>query len=156
MENCNNSSIVPQSDLTEKNTPKEYSEINICSPQGRIGRVRYLVYSSGLLFLSILFYGMGVFTGGLTWIIILLFFVPWQFFIIIQRIHDINESGWWLLLIFFPYLNVLFLLSLLIIPGSNGSNEFGRKAPPNTKRERAAFFPSLLFILFINLYMMGK
>jgi uncharacterized membrane protein YhaH (DUF805 family) len=96
---------------------------------------------------------MGLFTGGLTWLLILVFLVPWQIFLYIQRIHDFNQSGWWVLLIFFPYLGVLFLLLLLIIPGTNGSNKFGSKTPPNTQIELAALFPSL-FIFAIELDMM--
>jgi len=146
MENNNNPYQKPQSESEEKNTLQEYSEINIFSSQGRIGRFRYLAYSVILLFLYILFSLMGIFTGGLTWLWIVFFLIPWQLFIIIQRIHDLNNSGWWLLFMFIPYINLLFGLLLLILPGTNGSNKFGLQPPPNTNKDIGNFFLSLFFI----------
>ncbi|MBC8952167.1 DUF805 domain-containing protein [Xenorhabdus sp. PB62.4] len=42
----------------------------------------------------------------------------------VRRLHDINRSGWWFLLIFVPLLNiVLFVFTLL--EGTQGDNEYG-------------------------------
>lgn len=46
-----------------------------------------------------------------------------------RRLHDIDRSGWWLLVAFIPLLGVLLLLYWVTRPGTSGSNRFG--APPS-------------------------
>ncbi|MBN2173784.1 MAG: gliding motility-associated ABC transporter substrate-binding protein GldG [Bacteroidales bacterium] len=43
----------------------------------------------------------------------------------IRRLHDINSSGWFVLLLLVPIINVLFDLLILFIPGSKGQNKYG-------------------------------
>ncbi len=43
----------------------------------------------------------------------------------IRRLHDIGKSGWWLLLVFIPFVNLLFVLALFLIKGTDGPNQFG-------------------------------
>ena len=44
----------------------------------------------------------------------------------VRRIHDINKSGWWILLISIPIVG-FYVLFLLISEGSKGKNRFGSK-----------------------------
>ena len=42
-----------------------------------------------------------------------------------QRFRDIGISGWWVLLLFVPYINLVMGLFLLFVPGTKGANRFG-------------------------------
>ncbi|MEA2491566.1 MAG: hypothetical protein QOH21_3358, partial [Acidobacteriota bacterium] len=46
----------------------------------------------------------------------------------IQRSHDFNMSGWISLLALVPLVNLMFWF----IPGTDGTNRFGAKTPPNS------------------------
>ncbi|WP_312953066.1 DUF805 domain-containing protein [Superficieibacter sp.] len=50
----------------------------------------------------------------------------------IRRLHDLNWSGWWTILIIllgmFPLGSILLTLTLSLLPGTQGMNRFG--APP--------------------------
>lgn len=47
----------------------------------------------------------------------------------IRRLHDLNWSGWWVILILLldqlPLGGILFTLTLSLLPGSKGENRFG-------------------------------
>jgi uncharacterized membrane protein YhaH (DUF805 family) len=43
----------------------------------------------------------------------------------VRRLHDTNSSGWWLLLLFIPYVGSFIMLVWFCIPGTKGSNRFG-------------------------------
>jgi uncharacterized membrane protein YhaH (DUF805 family) len=47
---------------------------------------------------------------------------------LVRRFHDRNKSGWRVLLVMIPFLNLLFAFELFFLPGDRISNEFG--APP--------------------------
>ncbi|MGQ4660495.1 DUF805 domain-containing protein [Lysobacter sp. F6437] len=43
----------------------------------------------------------------------------------VRRLHDIDKSGWWLLLIFIPLIGAIVLLVFAVMEGTRGSNRFG-------------------------------
>lgn len=43
----------------------------------------------------------------------------------IRRLHDIGYSGWYSLLKFIPFVNLFFIIGMIIIPGEKSSNRFG-------------------------------
>ena len=43
----------------------------------------------------------------------------------VRRLHDSDRSGWWLLIIFIPFVGALVLLVFMIIGGTHGPNRFG-------------------------------
>ena len=47
----------------------------------------------------------------------------------VRRLHDINKSGWWILIILIPFIGRIILLVWLCSDGTNGINKYG----PNTK-----------------------
>jgi uncharacterized membrane protein YhaH (DUF805 family) len=51
----------------------------------------------------------------------------------IRRLHDLDGSGWWVLLTLVPLVNLLFFLYLLLKAGTPGPNRFG------PQRETAAW-----------------
>jgi uncharacterized membrane protein YhaH (DUF805 family) len=117
-----------------------YSELKYFSTKGRIGRLRYLAYSTGssliIMFVLGLVMGMlGAVGGGALGLIGTLVslvaypFIIWFAFICaIKRCHDANLSGWWSLGMFIPIANFAFFF----MPGTKGSNKFGPPPPPNT------------------------
>jgi uncharacterized membrane protein YhaH (DUF805 family) len=44
---------------------------------------------------------------------------------VLSRFHDIGWAGWTLVLMFVPFVNVLALLFLAIVPGQKGTNAYG-------------------------------
>jgi uncharacterized membrane protein YhaH (DUF805 family) len=51
----------------------------------------------------------------------------------VRRLHDIDYSGWWILIIVIPVLGALALLVFYCLAGSEGDNRFGPPAssPPS-------------------------
>ena len=47
----------------------------------------------------------------------------------VRRLHDIDRSGWWMLLIFLPGIGAIILLIMALIDSTPGDNEYG----PNPK-----------------------
>ena len=43
----------------------------------------------------------------------------------IRRFHDLDKSGWFVLLLFVPLLNVAVILYLIVCKGTDGENQFG-------------------------------
>mgnify|MGYP000573615578 CR=1 FL=1 len=43
----------------------------------------------------------------------------------VRRLHDIDRSGWWLLISFVPLIGALLLLYWYVQPGTPGANRFG-------------------------------
>ena len=43
----------------------------------------------------------------------------------IRRLHDINKSGWWLLLCLIPLIGQIWLIILYATPGDVGENKYG-------------------------------
>lgn len=126
---------VPRSNV-DHHVEGDYSEVNVFSIKGRIGRLRYLGYSIGYSLLIYLVFGVlaaimagmgfpkamwGVF--GVAYLGVIVF----GFMLTIQRAHDFNTTGWITLLALVPFVNLMFLF----IPGTDGENRFGKKTPPN-------------------------
>ena len=56
------------------------------------------------------------------------FFIP-GITVAVRRLHDTGRTGWWLLLVFLPFIGHIILLIFYIIDSEPGSNEYG----PNPK-----------------------
>ena len=75
--------------------------LNIFSPAGRIGRIRFLVYGMGF---TLLFYlaigiaaavvGVSGLLGGAAVLIAYVGFLYFQVMLTIKRAHDFDKSGW--------------------------------------------------------------
>jgi uncharacterized membrane protein YhaH (DUF805 family)/ribosomal protein L37AE/L43A len=123
---------------------------------GRIGRLRYLAYSWPIMALS----GLGMVAAvvpkrpGVTWLIPVLCVLMILWFwtslrLMALRLHDVNRSAKWVLaLLLLPGLGyamggqqmvplcagVFWIMALLLVvlPGSEGYNDYGPPAGPNT------------------------
>jgi len=107
------------------------------SAQGRVGRLRYLAHSTGayLVLMLAAFLG-GVVSGALhkpalmTVVVGIAGFAYFVFVVLksIQRAHDMDWSGWSVLLTLIPFVGLLWIFK----GGTSGSNRFGAPPPPNT------------------------
>ena len=61
--------------------------------------------------------------GFLTFFHIIIFVL--SILLMVGRLHDLNRSGWFSLLIFIPLINCVLFLILLFCRGTKGSNRFG-------------------------------
>ena len=100
------------------------------SPRGRINRQPYWLYSVPLAILSLLPLAV---QGETTppWFAVL--FLPLSLVVLwaaqmlnIKRLHDLNRSGWWLLLLLVPYAGAIAALIYLgFTPGTASENHYG-------------------------------
>lgn len=134
-------------------------ELKLFSAKARIGRMRYIAWTIGLMLILQLFGlligvlggfagvdagSMSIGAGVLAMIPSLLFGVLWAS----QRAHDFNASGWLAILVFVPLVNLIFWF----IPGSKGANNYGPPAPENSTGVKIMFwlFIVLLVVAFIG------
>ena len=105
----------------------------------RIGRLRYLAYSLGLSLLSMVPFAIGwglwlmsptigATVFGVTELTLLVLNIGFG----VRRLHDLDKSGWWMLLVFVPLANLGLVIYLLFFAGSIGENRFGEQPPPNS------------------------
>ena len=138
---------------------------SIFSFNGRIGRLRYLAYNTGvnlLLFaLMIPIFGVtGLMAGdgadmsamgGISGIVIILVYIA-TFVITVmfgkRRLNDLNRSGWFILLMIIPIVNLLLIIYLVFFGGTDGDNDYGPKAVANTMGVKilAFLFPALMLL----------
>ncbi len=122
----------PQADVRDIAGVQEYQEVRLWSPTGRIGRLRYLAYVFGFQLL------LGVIAGiaaalvpeVATFVVIPAYVALLVFSILqaIKRSHDMNWSGWTVLLMLIPLVALVWLFKA----GTDGENRFGQPPPPNT------------------------
>jgi len=100
---------------------------------GRARRKEYwmfiLFYLIAVIVLSIIDGVIGTFSmeagaGLLSSIFLLGSLVP-QIAITARRLHDINKSGWWQLLVIVPFIGAIVLFIFYILKGTDGDNRFG-------------------------------
>jgi len=109
---------------------------NYASFKGRANRKEFWMYQ---LFLSLIIILAAVLDNilgttyrgegyGIFYSVVVLFHLIPSISIIVRRLHDIDKSGWYLLLIFVPLIGPILLLIWALKPGTPGDNRFG---PPS-------------------------
>lgn len=127
----------PEGQLTTDD--QAIGEIKFFSPSSRINRLRYWAHGAVL---AIAFYVMLAIGGALY-----LFASPWvavpilvlayiglfvfSVIVMIQRLHDLNKTGWMWLLALVPLANLYLLVILIFFKGTPGRNNYGLQTPPN-------------------------
>lgn len=116
-----------------------YGDIKFFDPSGRLNRLRY--WAHGMLF-GLAFYaiagigfalvmagsmGIGFTIIGIGYIALLVI----SFIVMIQRLHDLDKSGWMSLLALVPLANIYLIVLLIFFKGTPGRNRFGLQTPPN-------------------------
>ena len=112
-----------------------YVPSGLFSFEGRINRLRYWLYglipiiimivASVLMAVASKNSGSGKEFFSIVVIIAFILSVWISFAIQAKRWHDLDQSGWWTLMGLIPYLNVIVLIILGFIKGTNGANRFG-------------------------------
>tara|TARA_B100000579_G_scaffold437979_1_gene470477 strand:+ start:11368 stop:12204 length:837 start_codon:yes stop_codon:yes gene_type:complete len=99
--------------------------------KGRASRSEYWFLQALLLPLYFILFVMenttsdeGIIIAGIIGIIILLLLIP-TLAVTIRRFHDINKSGWFVLLNFIPFIGWIIVLVMLVGKGTEGKNRFG-------------------------------
>lgn len=110
--------------------------MNIATTRGRIGRLHYLLALIVILVPAGVLIGIGerensvaLYLTGVA--LALVSICPG-----VQRLHDVNQSGWLLLLSIFPVINIGLGLFMLLRPGTAGPNDYG--PDPRAHEPRAA------------------
>ncbi|MHC2146941.1 DUF805 domain-containing protein [Pseudomonas sp. 210_17 TE3656] len=124
------------------------------STKGRIGRVRLLAWSfalavatiSGLVVLAWVASAVSSDLVGFLVIAGLLIARILSMLLIVQRLHDLNWSGWFCWLALMPWVGDFFILVLVLLPGNQASNRFGPVPAPDSSVERglACLWPVLI------------
>jgi len=95
--------------------------------QGRASRKQYWMF---YLFYVISYIFFAIFDGllrtdGLFMALFALISLLPNIAIVTRRLHDIDKSGWWQLLIFIPIIGAIVLLVFLVMKGTATENRFG-------------------------------
>lgn len=127
----------------------DVGRINILSIKGRLGRVRYIGYTIGLMLLfniggTFVSFLAGPTIGKYIYFATMIAVFVMSTMLTVQRAHDFNATGWLAIVGFIPLVNFLFWL----IPGTDGENRFGPKTPPNSKMAvvLASIIPAVMII----------
>ena len=94
--------------------------------EGRINRLKYFVQT--LIPSIIVLIGQGFFQSGDEvgiGIILILTGNAFALFPSVKRLHDMNLSGWLVLIVFIPLINLIFIFVLLFKRGTEGPNAYG-------------------------------
>lgn len=142
---------------------QRYSQVDLFSTDGRIGRLRYFFYSLVLPFLIFWVFAalagiiaqMGE-VGKIAGYILLAAAVGSAFVLMlqltVQRCHDFNVSGWLATLIIIPFGNLIFWL----IPGSRHINSYGEPPEPTSKWVKIGAFVLLTVLIAALTYWLLK
>lgn len=128
------------------------TETTMFALNGRIGRVRFIAYSSALWILG------SIAIGVLMSLIMLInsdaaatasMIMPLAIWIVPalvarRRLHDLGLSALYLLGVLIPFINLYFVFILLFKRGDEGGNEFGPEPAPN---DRTAYWLAFTFPL---------
>ena len=134
-------------------------EIKFFSPSSRINRLRYWAHSMLFIFAMIgvflvvgLVASLASITLGIVLAVIVYFaMLVFSFILIIQRLHDLNKTGWMSLLAIIPLANIYLFILLIFFKGTEGRNNYGLQTPPNKAWHwvLALSFPVLFFVIGI-------
>ena len=135
-----------------------YSDVQILSANGRIGRFEYFFYSLVLPFLVFWIIAalagiashFGELGGAIAYVLLAAAFCAALIIhvqLTVQRCHDFNANGWLAILIILPLASILFWL----IPGNKASNRYGYPPkPPSSLLRKGAALLLLILVAIIT------
>ncbi|HEX8956047.1 MAG TPA: DUF805 domain-containing protein [Burkholderiaceae bacterium] len=142
MNNPYNAPIAAMTDVAEDDTYMP----SMFAFSGRIGRLRYLAYSSMASILCFIVMGiLGAVAaavgsasheglGAAAVIVMMLCYIPMiaiSFIYARRRFNDTGNTGWLSLLLLVPIVGFLVALYLIFAPGTEGRNQYGAAPGPN-------------------------
>jgi uncharacterized membrane protein YhaH (DUF805 family) len=54
-----------------------------------------------------------------------LFFIP-SFSLYVRRLHDVDKSGWWLLIMLIPFIGIITISFFWLLKGNEKNNKYGK------------------------------
>ena len=90
--------------------------------KGRDGRKVFWLFTLNMFIINSL---LGSISAGLLSIIVSFAVLLPSLGLSVRRLHDINFSGWWVLIGFIPFIGVVALIVFACIPGTQGENKYG-------------------------------
>ena len=128
----------PKAAVADIETEQEYQEIQMWSPSGRIGRLRYLAYSFGSALLCAVIAGalaalLGETLGPMVALVAYVVLIVFTIIVTIKRSHDMDWNGWTCLLTIIPFVALIWVFK----SGTPGTNNYGAPPPPNTKATKS-------------------
>lgn len=148
----------PGADLAQTPGMDQFDESSVFSISGRFGRLSYLAWS---LIITVVMWlvmmvmsivagtamGAGsaetgaIVVGLLSFVVV----IAGAYFGVVfagRRLHDINASAWWVLLMLVPIVSFIFILVLWFAPGNEGENRFaGVRITPGWEKVVGWLFP---------------
>lgn len=136
---------------------QRYSEVDLLSLEGRIGRMLYFFYTSVIpfIFLFIFASAAGIISKAgssaslISYMLLSAAVVTVLFMVIrltVQRCHDFNKPGWIAIFALIPLVNIVYAL----IPGSNGLNKYGEPPlPESTFIKTTVIITSILLVFLV-------
>jgi uncharacterized membrane protein YhaH (DUF805 family) len=137
------------------------------SPKGRFGRLSYIAWYMIITIISYAITGaiggsglfmqtdpekvMEFYASGAGMIMIAISLISLVIYIIfsIRRLHDVNKTGWLMLLIIIPLVNFFFMIYLLVKRGDEGANRFAGFRPTPGWEKVLGYIGIGFFILMI-------
>lgn len=177
MNNAGNPLDTPFESSIQPNVNKKQSNHPL-SADGRFTRLSFLAWNLILgisftcIFFILFFIGLsgvalsgsletqdptGLFSHPLTIVALLLSFIAYIAFIasfiiiFIRRLHDLNKTGWFVLLIFIPIVGIIFSIYALVARGSTTANNYG----PFRPTEQAEKFLGYLYLIFAGIFLVS-
>lgn len=98
---------------------------------GRIGGLAFLI--GGIITFGWSWLSSSLFKSENSFVFIasiaaLFLMVVFTFSLYARRLHDLNKTAWWSLLLFVPLANFILIIILILKPGTKGENRYG--SPP--------------------------
>jgi uncharacterized membrane protein YhaH (DUF805 family) len=153
--------LLPDGQATPASAGQEPFAPRPFSFEGRIGRLRYLLYS---LFPAMLLWVLMLVTDGISAVrrdffdlldshpLYLLAFMAINLVVMRRRLNDLDRTGWLGLLALVPFVNFPFSLYLLFAAGTPGENRYGLAPAPNPPHllGYCLILPVLLMIVMVK------
>jgi uncharacterized membrane protein YhaH (DUF805 family) len=119
------SRFMPKTEQTVAELPTNQAQESkwyFLEPDGRFSRGQFAFFYFVPSLITLI---LGIFSGLL--MLLLFLFAAYVAIIAgIRRLHDLNRSGWYLLLAFIPIMNIVMLAYLLFAPGKVAGNRWLR------------------------------
>lgn len=128
----------PEGQLTDDD--QAYGDIKFFAPGSRINRLRYWAHGMLIVIAFYVLVGIGYilwkksglfYAGGAVIAVAYIALISLSFIVMIQRLHDLNKSGWMSLLALVPLVNIYLIVLLIFFKGTSGRNHYGLQTPPN-------------------------
>ena len=109
-----------------KTSVKEVVVKNYVNFEGRASRPEYWWFVLAYFIVNVILRIIPKVGTVLSGILALALLIP-SIGVAVRRLHDINKSGWWYLLILVPIVGYIILILWFVKPSDNGENQYGER-----------------------------